>query len=111
MGSDRPGRAARVRAHGGGIEDIVTRRPEIPKPPLSDRLVGMTLSGSRRLLKHIKSFLPGSHAPPEFHRHRYPSVSLAQLRSKIQRFQDILGDDTPIRAEKLSEKIFRIRAA
>jgi hypothetical protein len=95
----------------GVLEDIVTRRPEIPRPPLADRLAGMTFSGSRRMLKHIKSFLPGSHAPPEFHRHRYPGVSLNQLRSKIERFQDILGDDTPIRAEQLSPKIFRISAA
>ena len=95
----------------GVLEDIVTRRPEIPRPPLADRQAGMTFSGSRRMLKHIKSFLPGSHAPPEFHRHRYPGVSLNQLRSKIERFQEILGDDTPIRAEQLSEKIFRISAA
>jgi hypothetical protein len=29
----------------------------------------------------------------------------------MERFQDILGDDTPIRAEQLSPKIFRISAA
>jgi hypothetical protein len=74
-------------------------------------LVGLTLSGSRRVLKRMKAYMPGSHAPPEFHRHRYPGISLDQLQTKIRRFQVILNDDTPIAAEQLSATIFRINPA
>ena len=95
----------------GVIEDIMTRRPEIPKPPLADRLVGLTLAGSRRVLKRMIACMPGSHAPPEFHRHRYPGISLDQLQTKIRRFQVILNHDTPIAAEQLSATIFRINPA
>jgi surface carbohydrate biosynthesis protein len=90
------------------IETIVSRRPEIPKPPLTDRLIGRTLAGSRRALKRLKAHLPGSHAPPQFHRHRYPGISLDQLKTKIRRFQITLKNDAPVGAEQLSDTIFRI---
>jgi hypothetical protein len=69
------------------------------------------MTQSRVLVKRVKSYFPGSHAPPEFHRHRYPGIPLEELRQRIRRFQEILGDETPISAEAITPQIFRIRPA
>jgi len=72
------------------------------------RACGAVLANSRFWAKKVKSFFPGSHAPPEFHRHRYPGMALEELRRRIQRFKEILGDETPITAEPITPQIFRI---
>jgi hypothetical protein len=92
------------------LEKITANRSELPPPPLNDRLAGRSLSYGRRLIKWAKSYLPGTHAPPEFHRHRYPGISLDELRARILRFQEVLGDNTEIKSEKISEQIFKISA-
>ena len=77
-------------------------------PPLMSRAVGRLFADGRFLLKRLKSHFPGSHAPPEFHRHRYPDVSGEEMLRRMRRFQGILGDDTPLRIESIAPRIFRI---
>ncbi|MCU0560471.1 MAG: hypothetical protein MUD16_09795 [Desulfobacterales bacterium] len=83
--------------------------PVPPAPPWPQRVTGTLLAQGRVLVKRLKSFFPGSHAPPEFHRHRYPGISLAELIRRIQRFQAILNDETPVTVEAVTAHIFRIR--
>ena len=85
------------------------RRPVLPKPPLSDRLLGKGLADWRRLAKYVRQHLPGKQAPPEFHRHRYPGISLQELMSRISKIQQVLGDTRSIKAEKISGQIFLMR--
>ena len=92
------------------LEKITANRSELPPPPLNDRLLGRSLAYGRRLIKWTKSFIPGTHAPPEFHRHRYPGISLDELRTRIARFQKVLNDNTEIKAEHISDQIFQISA-
>jgi surface carbohydrate biosynthesis protein len=92
------------------LEKITANRSELPPPPLNDRLVGRSFAYGRRLIKWTKSFIPGTHAPPEFHRHRYPGISLDELRTRIARFQKVLDDNTAIKAEQISDQIFQISA-
>jgi hypothetical protein len=91
------------------LQEITEKRPDLPAPPLSQRLSGIIMAQSRVLIKRVKSYFPGSHAPPEFHRHRYPGITLEELRGRIRRFQEILGDETPISAEALTPQIFTVR--
>jgi hypothetical protein len=77
-------------------------------PGLTGRWLGTLMANGRFAIKRIKSLVPGSHAPPEFHRHRYPDITLPQIQHRIRRFQEILGDTTPIASEKIPEQIFRI---
>lgn len=92
------------------IEKITANRSELPPPPSYNRLAGWTLSNGRRLIKWTKSFLPGTHAPPEFHRHRFPGISLDDLRVRLFRFQQVLGDSTNILSEQIYDQIFRLTA-
>jgi surface carbohydrate biosynthesis protein len=95
----------------GVLKTIAERRPELPPPQMSERLAGAIMARGRFVLKRVKSYFPGSHAPPEFHRHRYPGITLDELRLRIQRFQTILGDEAPISAEAITPQIFSIRPA
>jgi surface carbohydrate biosynthesis protein len=90
------------------LEQMMEGRSELPKPHLSDRLGGWSKAHGRRLKKWLKSYLPGSHAPPEFHRHRYPEVSLQAMQARVARFQQILGDSKELQVKKIFDQIFKI---
>jgi len=90
------------------LKQMMEGRSELPKPPLSDLIGGWFKAHGRRLKKYFKSYLPGSHAPPEFHRHRYPEVSLEELRGRVSRFQQILGDSKALQVESIFDQIFKI---
>ena len=92
------------------LESISQGRSGLPGPGLSSQLAGLCLANGRRLLKWFKSWLPGSHAPPEFHRHRYPGNTLEDLRQRITRLQHTLGDNTRLNVEQVHDQIFRISA-
>jgi surface carbohydrate biosynthesis protein len=91
------------------LQAITGEGPALQTPPLPRRFSGFVMAQSRVLVKRIKSYFPGSHAPPEFHRHRYPGITLEELRQRIRRFQEILGDETPISTEAITPQIFSIR--
>jgi surface carbohydrate biosynthesis protein len=90
------------------LEDITRDQSGFRRPAAPYRWVGRSLANGRRLIKWSKSFVPGSHAPPEFHRHRYPGVSLEELRSLVLKFQKILGDKSEMKIEQIHDQIFRI---
>jgi hypothetical protein len=93
------------------LETIMAGRSQLPQPPVLDRLAGSYKANWRRLVKWYKSHLPDSKYRPEFQRHRYPGLTLQELNERIARIQKVLGDTTAIKAEQISEYIFRIRAA
>ncbi len=90
------------------IAGIAAREPELPAPPLGSRLAGRALAAGRLALKRAKVYLPGSHAPPEFHRHRYPGISPASLQEKLARLRSVLGLPRAVVAEQRSAHIFRL---
>jgi hypothetical protein len=94
------------------IVDVLEKRmesqPELPNPPLSGRLLGRGFADWRLLVKFVRKHLPGKHAPPEFHRHRYPGISLQELMNRISKIQQVLGDTSSINAEQISDQIFLI---
>jgi surface carbohydrate biosynthesis protein len=93
------------------IEDMLADQPHLPRPPLGDRLLGRGLSLKRRVSRRIRSKLPGSHAPPEFHKHRYPGATAQELNGRISRFQQLLGDNSRITAEQVADQIFTVSLA
>jgi len=92
------------------LEAISHGRSELPRPAVHRRLAGRCLANGRHLGKWFKSWLPGSHAPPDFHRHRYPGISLTELRGRLSRLQQVLGDGEELKVETVHERIFRIGA-
>jgi hypothetical protein len=91
------------------LKDICAASPEFSKVSLAQQWLGVTMASGRFLIKHVKSFFPGSHAPPEFHRHRYPGVSQSEIQHRIDKLQKILCDATPLCVEPISDQVFCIR--
>jgi surface carbohydrate biosynthesis protein len=92
------------------LEDIAQDQSGFFNPSAPYRWAGRSLANGRRLIKWFKSYVPGSHAPPGFHRHRYPGISLEELRRRISLFQKVLNDSTVVNAEQMYDQVFRISA-
>jgi hypothetical protein len=60
------------------------------------------------LAKRIKSSLPGSHNQPEFQRHRYPGISLENLRAKLNQLQQLRSNNRELKVEQVSNVMFKI---
>ena len=92
------------------LEGIVGGRTGLPAPALKEQLIGRYRANWRRFVKWYKSFAPGSKYRPEFQRHRYPGLTMDQLRERLAYFQQVLNDNTELKTEQISEYIFRISA-
>jgi surface carbohydrate biosynthesis protein len=90
------------------VESILADRPALPKPVLSQRLLGWSSASWRRFNRYARRYLPGKHAPEKFHRHRWPRVSLKDMNIKIARLQAIIGDSPKINTAKISDQIFAV---
>ena len=91
-------------------EKIIDGQFERPKPNLLDRLSGHCMANMRTLKRKFKAHLPRARNKPEFHRHRYPEVSLEEMRRRVARFQQVLGNSTELQVELISGQFFRINS-
>ena len=92
------------------LEDIAEGRSQWPKPPFLGQLGGWCRANWRHMVKSCKSHLPESKYRPEFQRHRYPGLNLEELRERLSRFQEVLGHRVEMKAEQISDYIYRITA-
>ncbi|MBW2314255.1 MAG: hypothetical protein JRH10_08695 [Deltaproteobacteria bacterium] len=79
-----------------------------PRPRLRRRLEGRWRSLRRRIKKEIRSRKAGSKNSPEFQRHRYPGLSIAEVRERVDRFGSMLGLTNPIAVSRISAHVYRI---
>jgi hypothetical protein len=91
------------------LEQKLKRQPVLPNPPLGDRISGRFFANYRRIYKNIKKYMSGTHAPPDFHRHRYPGISHQELMRRINKVQQALDDASTINAEQIYDQIFLIK--
>jgi surface carbohydrate biosynthesis protein len=75
---------------------------------LWDRFQRRLIADGYHFYKRIKPRLPGSHNRPEFQKHRYPGISLDELKKKISLMQQILKDRNKLKVEQISDVLFRI---
>jgi surface carbohydrate biosynthesis protein len=92
------------------LEEIVQGWSGTPPPTVHRRLVGWSLGNGRRLFKRLILHLPKARVKPHFYRHRYPEVSLEEMRTRLQRFQEVLGETRELKVEQIFPEIFRISA-
>jgi len=92
------------------IEKIVKDRRASPKSGIGARISGLSLFAVRTMVKRYKDSRPGSHNKPEFQRHRYPEVSLNDMKERVSRFQQLLGYSNELKVERFFDQFFRISA-
>jgi surface carbohydrate biosynthesis protein len=90
------------------IEKITAGRSQPPNPTLINRVDGWYRATTRRLIKRLLSYLPDSHNRPEFHRHRYPGISLDEVRERVLRIKQALGDSEKVAVDQISSELFQI---
>jgi hypothetical protein len=88
--------------------DISTELEQQPQTSFNNRLNGRLRGLWRQFNKRLKGRLPDSKYRPEFQRHRYPGLSLAELQVKLEHLGQSLGDSFIPEAEPIGEFVFRI---
>jgi hypothetical protein len=91
------------------IEEIINDRSRWKKTSVRCRFEAHALATGRAWVKRAKAYLPGSHNRPAFQRHRYPQLSIEDVRSRLARFQGALGDDSQLNVERIFNQFFRIK--
>jgi hypothetical protein len=91
------------------LEKIVDDLSKLPAPPFWRRLEKMYKAARRRLRKRFKP--PGAHSDRsvEFQRHKYPDITIEEFRSRLAKFQQILGRNGNLKVDQIYTKLFRIR--
>jgi surface carbohydrate biosynthesis protein len=92
------------------LEEMLDGRSKLPKPDWRHRLVGFYRAKRLGLKRHYKLYFSRSHITPQFQRHRYPEISLEQVRARVLRFQQILGDTSELKLEQIANQIYHISA-
>jgi len=90
------------------LDRMVEHQPRLPAPDWGRQIKGWSVANGRRLIRHMRKYLPGSYAPPEFHRHRYPGISLHELGERISHLHKVLGYSNRVKTEQLTDHIFVI---
>jgi surface carbohydrate biosynthesis protein len=85
---------------------------ELPKLTFTQRLKGHYLATRRNLKKRVKPYyLPGTTNDRfALHRHCYPGVSLEEVRTRISRLQQVLGERNELKVDQIGNHIFQISA-
>jgi len=92
------------------LNELVDRQPGRLRAPGLRDLERWMLEQGLRLARRVKSRLPGTHNRPEFQRHRYPEIPVEEVRRRLERLQDLLGDSRRLGVEPLSDVSFRVSA-
>ena len=90
------------------LEKIAAEASEKPLPARLDQLSGGFAAEWRRLGKKYRSLLPGTVNRPEFQQHRFPDLSLDEVRMRVFRFRRLLGNGAEFSVERLSSEIFQL---
>ena len=89
-------------------EQIIDGPAQRSKPAVFDRLTGSCMATMRTLNRQIKARLPRAHKKPEFHRHRYPEVTLEEMRMRASQLQGALGYSGELKVEQIHHTFLRI---
>ena len=87
---------------------LVKDQLQSPKPPIRDRLVGLFKATKRRMRQRSRSQDTGSNKSLDFQNHKYPEISIEEVRSRIARFQQVLGYEGELNVNEIYRRLFRI---
>jgi len=90
------------------LQTMADSTSQMDKPLFQDRLEGHFEAVIRRVERSFAPYLPGSHKSPKFERHRYPEISIEEVRLRIERFQRVLSDNGELQVYQIGKRLFRI---
>lgn len=69
---------------------------------------GWVRTKCRSTVKRINMIRPGHRNNIRYHAHRFPGISVAEIRQRISRLSQLLGRFEDVRVEKISRHVFRL---
>ncbi len=90
------------------LEKTVDGLSKIPLPPLRDRLEGWYKATKRRVRRRSKLRSADANKSLAHHNKKNPEISLDEMRTRVARFQQVLGDDGQFKVEQIYDRLFRI---
>jgi hypothetical protein len=92
------------------LEKIVDGLSGLPNPLLWGRLEKWIKTTKRRVGQRSKLRVARSDKSREFQSHKYPEIFIGELRSRVSKFQQVLGKGRELKVEQIYPKLFRIGA-
>ena len=90
------------------LEKTAANLPNLPTPPIGDRLQGWFKANKRRVRRWFKLRKKDSTRSLEHQQNKYPEVPLGEVRDRVARLLKVLGDDGRLNVEQIHRKLFRI---
>jgi surface carbohydrate biosynthesis protein len=91
------------------LEKIMDELSEMSNPAMRDRFASWIWAKRRRISKRFRGYQANmSHNRPEFLRHRYPEISLKEIRDRLLLFQHLLGYKEELKLQPFAGLFFRI---
>jgi len=90
------------------LAGIKQGQSELRETSLRNRLEVRYKITKRNLKRRFKLFFQDHSNNTEFVRHRYPDISMDQLRQRVSFFQHMLNIDKTLRSEEIFDQIFSI---
>jgi surface carbohydrate biosynthesis protein len=91
------------------LAELLSGTGTLPRPTLVHRIDGRWQAARRRWGKKWKGRKAGAQTALEFHRHRFPDLSLHAVQARLARIQQALHDTTPLVVEPVADEIFCVR--
>lgn len=79
-----------------------------PRPAVATWAKAWLAACKRTMVKRFNSLRPHHRNSAAYHAHRFPGVSVDELNERIARLRALLGRFSGVRAEPLSQHVFRI---
>ena len=91
------------------FEEMNSSLQEEHGPPLKYRLKSWVWATRRRINKSLRGYAQDmSHNKSAFLRHRYPGISKEQVKTRLTRLQQLLGEDDVLEVKKIFRQFYRI---
>ena len=92
------------------LEKTSVELPNLPRPPLGDRLQGWFKATKRRVRRWSKLRKKDFNRSLAHQQNKYPEVPLGEVRDRVARFQQVLRDSDRLNVEQFCPRLFRISA-
>jgi hypothetical protein len=92
------------------LEKTVDSLSKSSRPPFRDFMGGWYKATKRRLRYHQRLKGKGSQQSLEYQRHKNPRLALHAVNDRIERFQQVLGDEKKLRVNRIFDRLYHINA-
>jgi surface carbohydrate biosynthesis protein len=92
------------------LEKAAADLPNLPLPPIGDRMQGWYRATKRRVRRWSKLRKSDATRTLEHQQRKNPEVPLDAVRARLARFQQVLGDNGRLNVEQIYNRLFRISA-